>query len=74
MYEHLSRPEQDRLLEDLNRRYWDAMDFLGSVTMERATLMNDIQASMEQENQQENQNGPSVEPSLPACEAYDSAA
>ena len=41
-YHELSMEQALALKEEYDRRYWQAVDFLGLVTMDRATLYNHI--------------------------------
>jgi hypothetical protein len=38
----MERSEQETELERLNELYWDTIDKLGEITMQRAALMNEM--------------------------------
>lgn len=45
-YTDLSPEQRQNLLSDMDRRYWDAMDWLAAITTERA-LLKDVIKTMD---------------------------
>lgn len=50
-YHELSREQAEGLHEDLDRRYWDAMEYLEAIRQDRAMVANHLKDLLAKDNQ-----------------------